>query len=281
MLEIEWRRIWHQLKSSRQAFVGIMIILFLSTIALLAPLLAPYNPVEINLVERLQPPSQKHLCGTDNVGRDVLSRTLYGARLSLLVGFTATFFSMLIGLIAGTLSGYFGGVLDRIIMRLVDLTLSFPSLLLAIGIAVSLGPSLLTLFIALGCVGWAGFARIVRGVVLKIKTQPYIEAAKALGCIDLQIIVKHIIPNCLPILIVAGSLRIATFILSEAGLSFLGLGVQPPTPSWGLMVSSGRDFIRVAPWMSVTPGLAIALTVIGFNLLGDGLRDLLDPKLRI
>jgi peptide/nickel transport system permease protein len=205
---------------------------------------------------------------------------LYGARISLLVGFVATFFSMSIGLIAGTLSGYFGGIVDRVIMRFVDLTLSFPSLLLAIGIAVSLGPSLFTLFIALGCVGWANFARIVRGVVLKIKAQPYIEAAKALGCMDLHIILKHVIPNCLPILIVAGSLRIATFVLSEAGLSFLGLGVQPPVPSWGLMVSSGRDFIRTAPWMSVAPGLAIALTVIGFNFLGDGLRDLLDPKLK-
>ncbi|MBU1486455.1 ABC transporter permease [bacterium] len=271
--------IWHRLKRSKLALTGAIIILLLIVIAVFAPLLAPYDPIRINLAERLQGPNIRHLFGTDNVGRDILSRTLYGTRISLAVGFAATFFSMSIGLVFGTLAGFFGGKIDAVIMRFVDLMLSFPGLLLAIGIAVSLGPGLFTLFIALGCVGWAGFARLVRGIVLSIMQEPYIEAARAIGCGRLRIIIKHLLPNCLPLVIVTASLKIATFVLSEAGLSFLGLGAQPPTPSWGSMVSLGRDFIRTAPYMSVFPGLAIAITVIGFNLLGDGLRDLLDPKL--
>lgn len=264
---------------NRIILISSLIIILLITTSILAPLISPHNPYTIDLSKGCQSPSLEHPFGTDINGRDILSRTLYGMRMSLLIGFLATLISMSIGLGFGVLAGYFGGIVDRLIMRIVDVTLSFPSLLLYIGISVSIGEGLLTLFIALGLYGWAEFARLVRGITLSIKERPFIEAARALGCKNREVILRHIIPNCMPIVIVVATFRIGTFILAEAGLSFLGIGVPPPTPSLGGIISQGRDFIRSAPWISIFPGLAIATIVISFNMLGDGLQDVLSPKL--
>lgn len=266
---------------NKTTLIGIIIISLFIIVAIFAPLIAPYDPFKINLEERLQQPDLKHLCGTDNLGRDIFSRILHGARISLAVGTIATFLSLLIGFIFGSIGGYIGGKIDKTIIVLTDIMLAFPGLLLAIGIAVAVGPGLITLYIALATVGWAEFARLIRGVVLSIKEQDYIEAAKVVGASNLRIILVHILPNLFPVIIVVATLRVGSFILSEASLSFLGLGAQPPTPSWGSIVSTGSNFILTAPWFSIFPGLIIAIVVIGFNLLGDGLRDRLDPKLKI
>lgn len=268
-----------KLKSST-ILIGIIIITIFVLVAIFAPVIAPYDPFKIELEERLQPPNLKHICGTDNLGRDIFSRILYGARISLAVGTIATFLAMLIGFIFGTLGGYIGGKIDKLIIALTDIMLAFPGLLLAIGIAVAIGPSLITLYIVLATVGWTEFARLVRGVVLSIKEEDFIESAKVIGASHIRIILRHILPNIFPVIIVVSSLRIGSYILSEASLSFLGLGAQPPTPSWGSIVSTGSNFILSAPWFSIFPGVAIAIVVIGFNLLGDGLRDILDPKLK-
>ncbi|MFH1962850.1 MAG: ABC transporter permease [bacterium] len=259
-------------------FGGSIVIIFV-VIAVFCPLLSPYDPYQINLYDRLQSPCKAHLCGTDNIGRDVLSRIIYGTRVSLIIGVVATLISMIFGLFFGVISGYFGGYVDKMILCLIDIMLAFPGLLLAIGVAVAIGPGLLTLFMALSVVGWAGFARMVRGVVMAAKEQVYVEAARAIGVSDIGIIIKHILPNCVSMVIVLATLKVGSFILGEAALSFLGLGAQPPTPTWGSMVSTGFAFLHSAPWISIIPGLAIAVVVIGFNLLGDGLRDVFDPKL--
>lgn len=260
--------------------IGLIIITIFILAAILSPMITPYDPYKINLKERLQPPDLRHFCGTDNLGRDIFSRILSGAKISLAVGIITTFLSLFIGFVIGTLGGYIGGKTDKLIIALIDVMLAFPGLLLAIGIAVAIGPGLITLYIALSFVGWAEFARLIRGVVLSVKEQAYIESAKVSGAGNLRIVIKHILPNILPVIIVVATLRVGSFILSEASLSFLGLGAQPPTPSWGSMVSTGSNFILTASWFSIFPGLAIALVVIGFNLLGDGLRDIFDPKLK-
>jgi peptide/nickel transport system permease protein len=260
--------------------IGIIIISIFVLVAIFSPLLAPYDPFKIQLEERLQPPNLRHFCGTDNLGRDIFSRILYGARISLTVGTIATFLAMIIGLFFGVIGGYIGGKVDKLIIALTDIMLAFPGLLLAIGIAVAIGPGLITLYIALASVGWAEFARLIRGVVLSIKEEDFIVSAKVIGASHIRIVLIHILPNIIPIIIVVATLRIGSYILSEASLSFLGLGAQPPTPSWGSIVSIGSNFILTAPWFSIFPGLAIAIVVIGFNLLGDGLRDILDPKLK-
>jgi peptide/nickel transport system permease protein len=265
---------------SSTILIGISIISIFVLIAIFAPMIAPYDPFKIELEERLQAPNLKHLCGTDNLGRDIFSRILYGARISLAVGTIATFLAMLIGLFFGVIGGYVGGKIDKLIIALTDVMLAFPGLLLAIGIAVAIGPSLITLYIALAAVGWAEFARLIRGVVLSIKEEDFIVSAKVIGASHVRIVLMHIFPNIFPIIIVVATLRIGSYILSEASLSFLGLGAQPPTPSWGSIVSIGSNFILTAPWFSIFPGLAIAIVVIGFNLLGDGLRDILDPRLK-
>ncbi|MFH1563634.1 MAG: ABC transporter permease [Nitrospirota bacterium] len=269
-----------RLYKNKAALLGIITISIFVIMAIFAPLIAPYDPLKINLEERLQAPDLRHFCGTDNLGRDIFSRILSGAKISLAVGIIATFLSLFIGFVIGTLGGYMGGKIDKLIIVLTDIMLAFPGLLLAIGIAVAIGPGLITLYIALSFVGWAEFARLIRGVVLSVKEQAYIDSAKVIGAGNLRIVLKHILPNIFPIIIVVATLRIGSFILSEASLSFLGLGAQPPTPSWGSIVSTGSNFILTAPWFSIFPGLAIATVVIGFNLLGDGLRDILDPKLR-
>jgi ABC-type dipeptide/oligopeptide/nickel transport system permease subunit len=252
----------------------ILSVLIVITLAsLLAPLISPFNPEEINLDELRQSPSLRHLFGTDNKGRDILSRILYGGRISISVAIIAAVLSMGVGLMIGLLSGYIGGKVDTSIMLVVDLILAFPSLLLAIGISVILPPGIYTVMIAIASVGWASFARIIRGYALSSREAPFIEAARAMGCSHSRILMVHLLPQCLPLIVVMMGLRLGGYILTEASLSFLGLGAQPPMPSWGSMVSAHRVFIVSAPWMVVFPGLAIAVTSLCFNMLGDSLRD--------
>jgi len=254
-----------------------IILIFIVIVAIVGPLYSPYDPLDIKLEERFANPSRVHIFGTDNQGRDILTRVIYGARISLGIGFLATFTSLLAGLFLGLIAGYRGGILDRLLCILIDITLSFPSLLLAIGIMVILPPGIWTVILVLTLVGWAGFARFTRALVWNTKGSIYVEAARTLGLSHWRIIIKHILPNCIPLLTVSGFLKLGTFILSEAGLSFLGLGVPPPTPTWGGMINFGREFIQEAPWIVIFPGLVLALTVISCNLLGDRLRDWLDP----
>ncbi|MEW6409327.1 MAG: ABC transporter permease [Nitrospirota bacterium] len=255
-----------------------IVIVIIVIVTLLSPYLAPYDPLQIDLDSISQPPSTKHIFGTDNKGRDILSRVLYGARISIVIGIAVTAISVIIGLIFGVISGYSGGRLGTMMVALIDLSLSFPALLLAIGISVVMPPGAATVVIALVAVGWASFARLVRGMVISLKEAQYIEAARASGASTVRILIHHTLPQCIPLVIVTGSLRIGGFILAESALSFLGIGIQPPTPTWGSMVSLNRIYIYSAPWMVIFPGLAITITVVAFNLFGDKLRDLIDPK---
>lgn len=241
--------------------------------SLMAPLITPYNPEEINLDAIKMPPSLKHPFGTDNKGRDILSRVLYGGRISLSVALISAIISITIGLSIGLIAGYAGGRVDTALMALTDFVLSFPALLLAIGISIILPPGIYTSMIAISAAGWASFARLTRGYVISIREMPYIEAARAIGCSYWRIIFSHILPQCIPLSLVMAGLKLGGFILTEASLSFLGLGVQPPTPSWGSMVSSNRVYILSAPWTVLFPGLAIAVTALCLNLIGDMLRE--------
>ncbi|WNS77531.1 ABC transporter permease [Bacillus sp. DTU_2020_1000418_1_SI_GHA_SEK_038] len=265
---------------NKAAMAGAIIILFYIFIAIFAPLLAPYSPYEINLENKLIPPSADHWMGTDDKGRDILSRILYGARLSMGVGFAAVIFGAFFGIIFGLIAGYYGKWIDSIIMRMMDVMLAFPGILLALAIIAALGPSLINVTIAVGAFSVPLFARIVRGSTLEVKRLEYIDAIRSLGASDLTIIFKHVFPNILSPIIVQGTLRLATAILSAAGLSFLGLGAQPPSPEWGTMLSSGRDFLFSAPYIALFPGLAISILVLGFNIFGDGLRDAFDPRMK-
>jgi ABC-type dipeptide/oligopeptide/nickel transport system permease subunit len=269
------------LRRNKLAFIASFIMIGFLFIAILAPLIAPYDPLEVNLDEISKAPSLAHPCGTDNKGRDILSRIIYGIRLSLLIGVGATIGAMMIGLVFGIVAGYFGGIFDIIITMLIDLVLSFPSLLLAIAISVILPPGVYTLIIALCTIGWATFARLSRGMFLSLRESQMVEAARALGCSHLRIILKHILPNCISIIIVAISLKGGSVILSEAALSFLGLGRQPPYPTLGSMISLNRIYIYSATWMVIFPGLAIFLLTLSFNILGDFFRDYLDPTFKI
>jgi ABC-type dipeptide/oligopeptide/nickel transport system permease subunit len=228
-----------------------------------------------------QPPGKAHLLGTDSKGRDILARVVYGARISLAVGILASALSLCIGIFFGMIAGYFGGKTDAVLSQFFDIFLAFPSLLLAIGISAVMPAGLTSAMLAITLVGWAGFARLVRGITLSLKEQTYVEASRALGATPARILLRHILPNSLPLILVAGSLRVGGFILLEAALSFLGLGVQPPTPTWGSMISLNRAYINSAPWMVIVPGLAISITVISFNILGDFLRDKLDPRMQV
>lgn len=259
---------------------GLFIIFVVLLLAVLAPVLAPYDPVDTNLRARLQPPSAEHLLGTDQLGRDILSRVLYGARLSLLLALGAVALGAVSGMIAGLVVGYIGGWLDNIFMRFIDILLAFRLLLLAITIMAILGPSLMNTMIAIGLSLFAVFARVTRAETLKGKTREYVEGARALGAGSARIMLGYILPNIISPLIVLSTLTLGTAILAESALSFLGLGPSPPTPSWGLMVKEGLSQLRDAWWTSTIPGLAILLIVLGFNLLGDGLRDALDPRMR-
>jgi peptide/nickel transport system permease protein len=264
------------------AMAGLIVMLLLYAVTLLTPLIAPFDPAAQGdiVATRYLPPSLENPMGTDKFGRDILSRVLYGARISLTIGFIAMGIGVTLGTVIGALGGYFGGVVDSVLMRFADMMLSFPRLVLLIVIIALFDPTIFLVVMVLGLTGWMGIARIVRGEVLSLREREFVQAARALGMNDLRIIVRHIIPNTLAPVIVFATLGIGNTILVEAGLSFLGLGVQPPTPSWGNMIADGRDALITAWWIATFPGLAIVFTVIAFNLLGDGLRDALDPRLR-
>jgi len=269
---------WTRLARDPWARFGLAVVGVLAVLALLAPWLAPGDPFRGNLAASLRPPSHTFLLGSDAQGRDVLSRLLYGARLSLAVGFISQSIALTIGVTLGLLAGFYGRWMDSVIMRVADVTLAFPSLLLLIAIAAAVKPSLPVVFVVIGLVGWAGMARLVRGQVLLARGLEYVQAARALGASDVRIIARHLLPNVIAPVIVAATLGIGGAIMAEAALSFIGLGAQPPTPSWGAMVAEGRDLLRVAPWVSIAPGIAIGVAVLGLNLLGDGLRDALDVR---
>jgi len=267
-----------QFKEHKIALVGAVLILFLALIAVFAPYIAPHDPIEINLKERLLAPNMEYPLGTDNLGRCMLSRIIYGARISLQIGIIVVGITSVIGITLGMIAGYYGGVLDELIMRGVDILLVFPGIILALVIAGILGPGLFNVMLALAIVGWTGYARVVRGVVLSVKEKEYVESARALGVGDWYIITRHILPSCVAPIIVIATLGMAYVILAAAALSFLGLGAQPPTPEWGSMLNNGKNFMRTAPHLTIFPGLAIMITILAFNFIGDGLRDALDPR---
>jgi ABC-type dipeptide/oligopeptide/nickel transport system permease subunit len=271
-----YRAFW----SNKTALAGLAVVMGLVFVALFAPFLSPYDPYEMDLDNQLLHPSMQHWFGTDMFGRDLLTRVIFGARISLLIGLIPSFIAIAIGGILGVISGYVGGRTDFWIMRLADVVMAFPSLLLAMVVMYTLGATLFNIFIALSLVGWAGAARVVRSQVLSLKEKEFVEAARAIGVRDWVIMVRHIFPNCLPALIVLFTLRIPEAIMSEASLSFLGVGAQPPMPSWGLLISRGKEFLFSAPWVAILPGLAIFLTVLAFNFMGDGFRDAIDPYMK-
>ncbi len=267
-----------QLKKNKIAMIGLVIIVSLALIAIFAPFIAPHDPIEQNLEKRFLSPSGEYPMGTDDLGRCLMSRIIYGARVSLRVGVITVGIITVIGVTLGLISGYCGGIVDEIIMRFVDVVLAFPGIILALAIAGALGPGLFNVMLALAMVGWTGLARVVRSSVLSVKEKEFVESARALGCSDLYIMIRHILPNVMAPVIVLATLDMAFIILAAAGMSFLGLGAQPPIPEWGSMLNSGRAFMRIAPHLTTFPGLAIMITVLAFNFLGDGLRDALDPR---
>ena len=272
---------WRRLRKDKFALLGASFLIFVTLVSLLAPTLSPYDPLEVNLRIRLLPiGTPGHFLGTDDLGRDIFSRLMWGGRISLLVGFVAVLFAMSIGTLIGLLTGFYGGIVDAIIMRLIDILMAFPAILLAIAIVAALGPGLEHAMLAVAIVGIPYYARIVRGSVLALREREYVIAAHALGSNHGRIMAAHLLPNSLPPLIIAATLDVGWMIMFAAGLSFLGLGAQPPAAEWGIMLSEGHKFIRLAPHASIIPGLAIFLVVLSLNLLGDGLRDALDPRLR-
>ena len=267
-------------RENKLAVISAVVICLFALAAIFAPFLTPYDFDEMDLLSRLATPSAKHLLGTDEAGRDVLTRMLYGSRVSLLVGIVPTVASMLIGALLGIVAGFVGGRTDAVIMRIADIMLAFPSMLLAMVIMYTLGDGIINIFLALALVNWASVARIVRAETLKLKESEYVEAARSIGVGRFTIMLRHILPNCIPSLIVLFTLNIPSAILSESSLSFLGIGIKAPQASWGLMASTGRQFLYSQPWLSLSPSLAIMLIVLAFNFLGDGLRDVLDPHLK-
>ena len=274
------KEITNAFKKNKMAVIGLIVIIFLILIAIFAPYIAPYDPYAVNLDLQFSKPNIINWFGTDLFGRDILSRIIFGTRISMLIGLIPTFISMIIGIILGLISGYYGGKTDFIIMRIADIVLAFPSLLLAMVIMYTLGASLLNIFIALSIVRWAGISRVVRSQTLSLKKMEFIEASKAIGTKNSVIMIRHIFPNCILNLLVLFTLNIPGAILSEASLSFLGVGAQPPTPSWGLMISRGKEFLLSAPWVSIFPGVMILIITLAFNFFGDGLRDALDPYMK-
>ena len=273
--------VFRELRNNKLALFGVIIIFLLIFIAIFAPFIAPHDPVDQELKKRLSSPSIEYPLGTDHLGRCILSRLIYGARISLPIAMTVIGITFAIGVTIGAISGYLGGVTDEIIMRIVDVLLTFPGLILALAIIAALGPGIFNAGIALVVVGWAGYTRIVRGSVLSVKEKEFVEGVRALGASDFYILVRHILPNVIAPVIPLAMLGIGYVILAVAGLSFLGLGAQPPMPEWGAMLNDGRAFMRSAPHLMIFPGLAIMVTVLAFNLVGDGLRDALDPRARM
>ncbi|MCL0066358.1 nickel ABC transporter permease subunit NikC [Thermodesulfovibrionales bacterium] len=272
--------VFQRLKKHRLALIGAGIILVLIFIAVLAPFIAPHDPIEQNLEHRLLSPNTEYLLGTDNLGRCILSRLIHGTSVSLQIGVMVVGIAAFVGVTLGLVAGYRGGLIDELIMRIVDILLAFPGIILALVIAGILGPSLFNVMLALAVVGWTSYARVVRGAVLSVKEKEFVEAARALGAGEARIMFRHILPNVMAPVIVMATLGMAHVILAAAALGFLGLGAQPPTPEWGSMLNDGRAFMRTAPHLTIFPGLAIMVTVLAFNFLGDGLRDVLDPRLK-
>jgi len=271
---------FYDLLRSKSAAAGMIIIVAIVAVAIMGPILAPYNPLAPAPLDRLQSPSTAHLFGTDSLGRDIFSRIIYGARISIMIGLISVVIALAPGTLMGLLAGYFGGWIDSLIMRLMDILLAFPAILLAIFITAILGPSLINTMIAVGIVYIPHYARIVRASVLSLKSQLFIQAIGHLGGSHFRIVSRHLLPNAMPPIIVYATLGMGTAVLQAAALGFLGLGAQPPQPEWGTMLSEGRKYIQLAPHVAAFPGAAILLLVLGFNLFGDGLRDVLDPSLR-
>lgn len=276
----EAKRVFRRLLKNRRAVVGGILLLIIILMAIFAPFVAPYDPVKQNIRNRLQGPSREHILGTDQFGRDTFSRVVYGARISLRVGFSAILIAVVVGCLLGLVAGYYGGMLDNIIMRIMDVLMALPGFLLALAIVAALGPGMQNVILAIGISYIPSFARLMRSSVLTVRELDYVSAAEALGSSDARILFRHILPNSLNPIIVMVTLSLAGAILSAAGLSFLGMGAQPPTPEWGSMISSSRPFIRVSHWCVTIPGLAIFTTVLCLNLVGDGLRDALDPRMK-
>jgi peptide/nickel transport system permease protein len=270
---------WQRLRRNRMAMGGGAIVVVMFLLALVAPL-AGYDPGAIDIPHRLQGPGWQHWLGTDDLGRDVLTRILYGARISLLVGFVAVGIATVIGIVAGAIAGYYGRWSDAVIMRFVDIMLCFPTFFLILAVIAFLEPSIWNIMIIIGLTGWMGVARLVRAEFLSLRERDFVLAARALGASDLRIIFRHILPSALSPVLVSATLGVAGAILTESALSFLGIGVQPPTPSWGNMLIAGKQTLGTAWWLSAFPGLAILVTVLGYNLLGEGIRDALDPRIR-
>lgn len=276
----QWVMVLRQLRRNRGALVGLAIIIFMVIVAFAAPFIAPYDPLEQVVADALKPPSPEHLFGTDDVGRDMLSRIIYGGQITLRVGLISVSIAGTIGTLLGILAGFYGGWLDTLIMRLIDILLAFPGLLLALTIIAILGPGLFNVMIAVGIGGIPSYTRVARGTTLTVRERDYVMSGRVTGCSDLRIMFRYILPNVLPPLIVLATVGVAGAILTAAGLSFLGLGAQPPTPEWGSMLTNGRTYLRQAWWFTMFPGLAVMVTVLAINMFGDGLRDALDPKLR-
>lgn len=272
---------WRRFKKNRLAVIGGIIVLFLFAIAVLAPFVAPHDPDAINVRHVLESPGLLHPFGTDDLGRDILSRVIYGSRISLAVGFVAVGIATIIGVILGALSGYYGGWLDTIMMRFVDIMLAIPTFFLILAVIAMLEPSIWNIMIVIGITSWMGVARLVRAEFLSLKEREFVLAARALGASDFRIIFRHILPNSMSPVLVSAVLGIAGAVLVESALSFLGIGVQPPQASWGNILTIGKDNIEIAWWISVFPGLAIFVTVLAYNLLGEGIRDSIDPRLKI
>jgi len=275
-----WRRAWRKLARNRIAMLGLATVLFFVAVAVFAPWIAPHDPLAAGWSTIRKAPSAVHWFGTDDLGRDVLSRVVWGTRASLMAGVVSVAISLLLGVVIGMVAGFFGGMVDALISRITDAFLACPFLILAIALAAFLGPSLTNAMIAIGVSAAPIFVRLTRAQVINVKVEDYIEAARAVGCAPLRIAVSHMLPNITAPVIVQSTLAIAAAVIAEASLSFLGLGQQPPAPSWGSMLNTAKNFMDSAPWMAIWPGLAIFMLVLAFNLLGDGLRDALDPRQR-
>ncbi len=274
-----WKIFWRRFRRNKLAMLGALIIFSLAVVAVFAPLIAPFSPNQQDILHRLEPPSHKHPLGTDDLGRDLFSRVIYGTRVSLLVGFVAIGIAIIIGSFLGLLSGYFGGWLDAVIMRFVDIMLCFPTFFLILMVIAFLEPNIWTVMAVIGLTGWPGLTRLVRGECLSVREREFVQAAKVLGLSNIRVMFVHLLPNVMAPILVTATLGIGGAILTESALSFLGLGVQPPTPSWGNILTAGKDYITIAWWLSLYPGLAILITVLAYNLLGEGLRDVLDPRM--
>ena len=275
-----FKQFWRRFKGNRPAIAGGLIVLSVFVIALFAPVLSPYDPATIDVEKILTGPTQAHPLGTDELGRDILSRMIWGSRISLMVGFVAVGISILIGVLIGAVAGYHGGWIDDVLMQFVDIMLSIPTFFLILAVIALVEPSIWNIMIVIGVTSWMGVARLVRGQFLALNEMDYVTAARALGAKDGRMIFFHILPNAMSPVYVSAVLGVAGAILIESSLSFLGLGVQPPTPSWGSIITGGKDTIEIAWWISLFPGLAILFTVLGYNLLGEGLQDALNPRLK-